>query len=183
MLGQKKNKRPIDKQKRLMVYCGLVAAIAIVIILLGKGVIGGSSANKANATTVAGSTQNLIASVAGETNPAIDEDGSYYSKDEVALYIHTYGHLPKNFVTKSDAEAAGWSGGSVEKYFPGGAIGGDVFKNYEKLLPTGKTYYECDIDTLGKDSRGAKRIIFSDDGYIYYTEDHYNTFETLYEGK
>ena len=56
------------------------------------------------------------------------------------------------------------------------------FGNYEGLLPEadGRTYTECDIDTLGADSRGAKRIVFSNDGLIYYTEDHYETFELLY---
>ena len=56
------------------------------------------------------------------------------------------------------------------------------FGNYEGLLPEadGRTYAECDIDTLGADSRGAKRIVFSNDGLIYYTEDHYETFELLY---
>ncbi len=119
-----------------------------------------------------------------ETQTAIDENGKYYSKDEVALYIHTYGHLPSNFVSKKDAKAAGWSGGSLEPYFPGCVIGGDYFGNYEGLLPKkkGRTYYECDIDTKGKRSRGAKRIIFSNDGYIYYTDDHYESFTELYKG-
>ena len=110
------------------------------------------------------------------------EDGWYYSKEDVALYIHTYGHLPDNFITKKEAEALGWSGGSVEKYAPGMAIGGSRFGNYEGLLPEadGRTYTECDIDTEGASSRGAKRIVFSNDGLIYYTEDHYKSFELLY---
>ena len=85
-------------------------------------------------------------------------------------------------MTKEEARKAGWNGGSVENYFPGCCIGGDYFGNYEKLLPTakGRSYSECDIATLGKSSRGAKRIIFSNDGLIYYTEDHYNSFELLY---
>ena len=114
--------------------------------------------------------------------PPIDEDGYYYSKDDVAEYIHTYGKLPANFITKSEAEGYGWSGGSVERYFDGGAIGGDVFSNREGLLPkaSGRIYYECDIDTLGKDSRGAKRIVYSNDGLIYYTPDHYESFTLLY---
>ena len=118
------------------------------------------------------------------TQAAIDEDGSYFSRDDVALYIHTYGRLPDNFVTKKEAQAAGWTGGSVEAYFPGCAIGGDRFGNYEGLLPKkkGRTYYECDIDTQGRRSRGAKRIIFSNDGYIYYTDDHYESFTELYKG-
>ena len=112
----------------------------------------------------------------------IDEDGSYTSKDDVALYLHTYGHLPGNFITKKDAQALGWPGGSLEPYAPGMCIGGSRFGNYEGLLPEaeGRTYTECDIDTLGADSRGAKRIVFSNDGLIYYTEDHYETFELLY---
>ena len=112
----------------------------------------------------------------------IDEDGSYTTKDDVALYIHTYGHLPDNFITKKDAQALGWPGGSLEPYAPGKCIGGSRFGNYEGLSPEadGRTYTECDIDTLGADSRGAKRIVFSNDGLIYYTEDHYETFELLY---
>lgn len=115
-----------------------------------------------------------------EQLPAIDENGSYTSKDDVALYIHTYGHLPHNFITKNEARELGWEGGSVEDYAPGCSIGGDRFGNYEGALPEGKKYTECDIDTLGKSSRGAKRIVFSNDGCIYYTDDHYETFELLY---
>ena len=114
--------------------------------------------------------------------PAIDEDGEYTKRDDVALYIHTYGHLPKNFITKNEARKLGWSGGGLDDYAPGKAIGGDKFGNYEGLLPTkeGRQYYECDIDTVGKSSRGAKRIIFSNDGLIYYTSDHYESFTLLY---
>lgn len=112
----------------------------------------------------------------------IDEDGAYTTKDDVALYIHTYGHLPDNFITKKDAQALGWPGGALEPYAPGKCIGGSRFGNYEGLLPEadGRTYTECDIDTLSADSRGAKRIVFSNDGLIYYTEDHYKSFELLY---
>jgi len=123
----------------------------------------------------------------GETDtpddpPALAEDGSYTTRDDVALYLHLYGHLPDNFITKREAEKLGWSGGSLEPYAPGCCIGGDRFGNYEGNLPKadGRTYKECDIDTLGAKSRGAKRIVFSNDGLIYYTEDHYNTFTLLY---
>ena len=121
------------------------------------------------------------AEAAAET-PAIDEDGVYTTKDDVALYLHTYGHLPSNFITKKEAEKLGWSGGSLEPYAPGKCIGGSHFGNYEGILPEkdGRSYTECDIDTLGADKRGAKRIVFSSDGLIYYTEDHYETFELLY---
>lgn len=111
-----------------------------------------------------------------------DEHGSYTSKDEVALFIHVYGRLPDNFISKKEAEKLGWSGGSLEPYAPGKCIGGSRFGNYEGILPdrNGRTYTECDIDTLGASKRGAKRIVFSNDGLIYYTEDHYESFELLY---
>ena len=111
-----------------------------------------------------------------------DKDGVYTTKDDVALYIYTYGELPKNFITKKEAQKLGWTGGSLEPYAPGCCIGGSYFGNYEGSLPEkkGRSYTECDIDTLGKSSRGAKRIVFSNDGLIYYTGDHYKTFELLY---
>lgn len=113
---------------------------------------------------------------------APDRDGFYYSRDDVALYIHTYGELPPNYITKKQAEKLGWTGGSIDKYMKGGAIGGTYFGNYEGVLPDaeGRKWTECDIDTDGKSSRGAKRIVFSNDGLIYYTEDHYESFTLLY---
>jgi hypothetical protein len=113
----------------------------------------------------------------------LDENGSYTTKDDVALYIHTYGHLPPNFITKKEAQMAGWVGGSLEQVLPGMCIGGDYFGNYEGQLPKakGRKWTECDINTLGAKSRGAERIVFSNDGLIYYTSDHYESFELLYD--
>lgn len=117
-----------------------------------------------------------------ETEALLDPDGWYYSAEDVALYLVTYGELPSNFITKNEARDLGWEGGSVQRYKEGAAIGGDKFGNREGILPKadGRQYYECDIDTDGKSSRGAKRIVFSNDGLIYYTEDHYETFILLY---
>lgn len=119
-----------------------------------------------------------VASPAKEDD-VIVRDGAYYSKEDVARYIGKFnGRLPKNFITKSQARALGWQGGPLEPYAPGKAIGGDRFGNYEGRLPDG-TYKECDIDTLKK-PRGAKRLIFTTDGKtIYYTPDHYETFERI----
>ena len=114
------------------------------------------------------------------TESSIAEDGSYTTKEDVALYIHTYGKLPQNFITKKQARELGWGGGSLEPYAPGMCIGGDRFGNYEGLLPEGHSYTECDVNTLGASSRGAERIIFSSDGLIYYTGDHYASFTLLY---
>lgn len=113
------------------------------------------------------------------------QGGTYTTKEDVALYIHLYGRLPDNFITKKEAQQLGWTGGSLEPYAPGCCIGGSRFGNYEGLLPeaNGRTWTECDINTLGADSRGAERIVFSNDGLIYYTGDHYKTFELLYGGE
>ena len=113
----------------------------------------------------------------------IREDGTYTGKEEVALYIHTYGKLPSNYITKTEAKKKGWDPekGNLGKVCPGFSIGGDRFSNYEGHLPEkdGRKYYECDIDyRVG--SRNAKRIVYSNDGLVYYTDDHYNTFELLY---
>lgn len=107
----------------------------------------------------------------GSGSAAIAEDGIYDSKEDVALYLHTYGKLPKNYVTKSQY--------NKDKYL---CVGGDRFYNKEGLLPNkaGRLYYECDIDTYGSTSRGAKRIVFSNDGLVYYTGDHYKSFTLLY---
>lgn len=113
----------------------------------------------------------------------VQEDGIYTSKDEVAVYIHTYGHLPSNYITKSEAKELGWVSkeGNLDEVAPGKSIGGDSFGNYEKMLPEeeGRKYYECDIDFDGT-YRNEKRIIYSNDGLIFYTGDHYETFEQVY---
>lgn len=118
-----------------------------------------------------------------EQAPALPEDGQYDDKDNVALYIHLYGKLPSNYVTKKDAEALyGWQGGALDVIAPGKAIGGNYYGNYEGLLPDadGREWTECDIGTIGQTKRGAERIVFSNDGLIYYTPDHYESFEPLY---
>ena len=115
---------------------------------------------------------------------AAEEDGHYSSAEDVALYLMLYGHLPDNFITKKEAQALGWDSreGNLWDVAPGMSIGGDVFGNREGLLPgkKGRVYYECDIDYEGG-YRGGKRIVFSNDGLIYYTQDHYETFECLCE--
>ena len=137
--------------------------------------------NKTNKTD-SGSISTTEKKQIDETDGYLDKDGSYTSKEDVMNYLIEYGQLPNNFITKKEAKKLGWSEGSLEPYAPGKCIGGDYFGNYEEVLPvvSGRTYHECDIDTLNAKSRGAKRIIYSDDGQIYYTKDHYKTFTLLY---
>ena len=114
----------------------------------------------------------------------VSEDGEYTDKEHVAEYLRRFRHLPANYITKSQAEKLGWvsNWGNLWKVAPGKSIGGDRFGNYEGALPEkrGRTWYECDIDFDGK-YRNEKRILYSSDGLIYYTDDHYETFEDITE--
>lgn len=157
----------------------LGSVLAVILLLLAS--FFGLDVDIPEAAEPAYPTSSVYETVAEDTElPA--PDGSYSTKDEVALYIHTYGSLPDNYITKSEAKKLGWEGGGLDKYAYGMCIGGDRFGNYEGLLPDapGREWTECDIDTLHKESRGAKRIVFSNDGLIYYTDDHYESFELLY---
>lgn len=154
----------------------LAAAFALIVALVAvpgctKQASPGASDSGTSSTSAAPSTQ-------------VDESGYYYSVEDVVLYLETYGTLPPNYITKSEARDLGWQGGSVERYQEGAAIGGDTFGNREGNLPRANgTYRECDIDTDGRNSRGAERLIYTDDGDptngcgpYYYTDDHYESF-------
>ena len=159
-----------------------LTALLLLLALLLSLTACGDAVQTSDTIQQAAQTVQEIAAAQEEETPAIEEDGTYTTKEDVARYIHTYGHLPENFITKKQAQALGWEGGSLEPYAPGKCIGGSRFGNYEGTLPEkdGRTYTECDIDTLGASKRGGKRIVFSNDGLVYYTEDHYETFELLY---
>ena len=168
----------------------LLPILLVVLLLAGYFFFGGGDSpapvpeNAEPAAAVTAAPEALVPET--ETQPeSIDEDGSYTTKEDLVLYIHTYGHLPGNFVTKEEARAAGWEGGGLDEVLPGMCIGGDRFGNREGLLPKaeGRTWTECDVNTLHAKSRGAERIVFSNDGLIYYTGDHYDSFALLYDGK
>lgn len=112
----------------------------------------------------------------------VKRDGWYDTKEEVAVYLTEFDTLPDNFLTKKEAEALGWqsSRGNLWNVANGKSIGGDRFGNYEKLLPdaSGRRWTECDIGYDGG-YRGGERIVFSNDGLIYYTGDHYASFEQV----
>ena len=112
----------------------------------------------------------------------VTKDGWYDAMEEVAVYLKLFDQLPDNYLTKSEAEKLGWNNkkGNLGKVAPGCSIGGDRFGNYEGILPDkkGRKWTECDIDFDGG-YRGGERIVFSNDGLIYYTDDHYNTFTQI----
>ena len=183
-------------KKKISIFLFLIMLVVAAVTGCGKAAISSVSetsealvmqSQAAGTETVAETAEAIYTATETQTEPEtpdiIDENGTYTSKAEVALYIHTYGHLPDNYITKSEAEALGWvsSKGNLAEAAPGKSIGGDKFGNREGLLPdkSGRKYYECDIDYVSG-TRNAKRIIFSNDGLVYYTEDHYESFEKLY---
>ncbi len=125
----------------------------------------------------------VVMSSHGEASDAdLPEYGAYYyDLENVVLYLTIYDELPPNYITKAEARDLGWEGGSVEDYLDGAAIGGDRFGNREGLLPeaSGRSYTECDIDTDGYGSRGARRLVFSNDGLYFYSADHYESFDEV----
>ena len=155
----------------------------LLVVVLGLALLCGKSTVETGIPENEATVMDMLTTVADETEPSISEDGTYTTKEEVAEYINLYGHLPSNFITKKEAKNLGWvsSEGNLNEVAPGMSIGGDYFGNYEGLLPEAedRDYYECDIDFDGT-YRNQKRIVFSNDGLVYYTEDHYESFELLY---
>ncbi|MDO5118446.1 MAG: ribonuclease domain-containing protein [Coriobacteriales bacterium] len=118
----------------------------------------------------------------------VEKGGSYTSKVEVALYIHKYGRVPDNYISKTKARNAGWinTEGNLWDVLPGKSIGGGGYYNEgwgdEPILPEtpeGRDWRECDINYQGG-YRGPERLVYSDDGLVFYTGDHYESFERLY---
>lgn len=126
--------------------------------------------------------QNTAANVTANTNKiTVSQTGTYSDKDHVAKYIYQFKKLPSNYITKGEAKKLGWqTKGTLDKVAPGKSIGGDRYGDYENKLPkaNNRKWTECDIDYV-KGNRNAKRIIFSNDGLIYYTNDHYKSFTKL----
>ncbi|MEA4929568.1 MAG: ribonuclease domain-containing protein [Candidatus Limiplasma sp.] len=116
--------------------------------------------------------------------PAVTKGKAYLTRDDVAAYLHQYGTLPPNYLTRDQAKALGWSSrkDNLGQVAPGSAIGGDRFENREGLLPAakGRTWNECDVNT-NDGHRSDERLVYSNDGLIYYTPDNHRSFEQLYK--
>lgn len=162
----------------------LAIALLILMALLALWLLRGRTAEGTDVSgeTAAAAQTDETPAPAAESEAPLDEQGTYTTKEDVSAYLAQYGKLPWNFITKAQARSLGWEGGALDEYAYGRCIGGDSFGNYEGLLPEGegRSYYECDINTLHADSRGAERIVYSGDGLIYYTNDHYESFSLLY---
>ncbi len=101
------------------------------------------------------------------------------TKDEkVIAYVKSNHQLPDFYITKSEAKSKGWipSKGNLCDVLKGKAIGGDKFSNREKQLPKGEQYYEADVN-YNCGNRNADRIIFTKNGDVWLTKNHYKSFE------
>lgn len=181
----------------------LLLALSLACALAGcTGLLGGSSSGagaSSSSASAAATSSGFTASVSPSDDSyaenhlvseayvapdiTVSKNGEYTDKDHVALYIHEFGKVPSNYVTKTKARNAGWvnTEGNLWDVLPGKSIGGGGFYNDDNMMPDapGREWFECDIDYEGG-FRNAKRIVYSNDGLIYYTDDHYNTFQRLY---
>ncbi|OCQ51193.1 Ribonuclease precursor [Photorhabdus australis subsp. thailandensis] len=146
--------------------------------------VGKTAAEAAAAKTVAASTAKSI-------NNAAHNAANYaglkmdlkttQAANEAVESLKTTGQLPKNYVTKSQAVNNGWKPGkALNNTTPGGQLGGDIFENSNNLLPSspGRVWREADIgldNTMSRGNQPGTRLLYSNDGLLYITTDHYET--------
>ena len=157
------------RNRRVLLFVLLLTAV----LLLTGCAAGASGTQKKNGNTAAPAAEPAPTATPGPMDEA----------QRIADYLFEYGKLPDYFLTKREAQAKGWDSqyNYVSDVAPGMSIGGDYFGNYEKKLPVvqGRKYYEADCFYRGG-KRNAYRIIYSNDGHVWYTGDHYNTFTELF---
>lgn len=100
------------------------------------------------------------------------------NEDTVINYVKSNQRLPDYYITKGEARKQGWvaSKGNLCDVLPGRAIGGDTFSNREKILPSGNKYFEADVN-YNCGNRNADRIVFTKNGEVWLTKNHYKSFE------
>jgi len=155
--------------------------------ILSCGEVGGNANSSSSSDAYSSSSSIVYSSSSQNILDAISEAEKYTAKDSVAAYIYLFHKLPSNYVNKASGEALyeNKTGNTFSKWnfnpwtLLGVMIGGDTYYNNENLLPPGNSYRECDVDYYNS-SRGTKRLVYTLDGIIYYTADHYETFTPIY---
>lgn len=165
--------------KKLLAFAAsLFLVLGVVLGCGGKQASAPASQPAASASVSKGTT---VTTKQGVT-VTVEQGKAYTDKDHVAAYLHVYKGLPPNYITKAQAQKLGWKQkGTLDKVAPGKSIGGDIFRNYEKMLPARKdrVWKECDIDYV-RGNRNEKRICFSNDGLVFYSGSHYRNFVQLF---
>lgn len=168
--------------------------VAEVVTPGGVGAAGAIGVGKTAAEATAAKAEAVAASIVKNTNNAAHNSANYAglkldlktteAANEVIESLRSTGQLPSKYVNKMNAYASGWSEGkAVNNYVPGGQIGGDIFRNSDGLLPSaqGRIWFEADIGLSNTMSRGnaaqpASRLLYSSDGLLYVTPEHYSSF-------
>ncbi|GKX59915.1 hypothetical protein SOASR031_22300 [Leminorella grimontii] len=148
--------------------------LLVVFLLL---IIGGLAFNFLHSNN--GGISDGAAGSISSSSQAVQDIDRLTQRQTVVNYVREHGRLPDYYITKSQARSQGWDArdGNLCSVLPGKAIGGDRFSNREKRLPQakGRTWFEADIN-YRCGHRGAERLLYSDDGLIYVTIDHYQRF-------
>lgn len=158
---------------------------AIAGLLLGMLVmylVNNFTIEKKNNTNNTKSEQVSYGSTASEENNINTSDrqsiDQLTEEKRVISYVKQNHQLPDYYITKNEARRQGWnpSQGNLCEILPGRAIGGDKFSNREGNLPKGERYFEADVN-YNCGNRNADRIVFTEDGDVYLTKNHYKSFE------
>ena len=171
-------------KKKLMALAALLTVLALVLgSCVADPAVTARKKKKARPTAVVTAVPEATAAPADTEAPeGTEEPGPIIEPQRIADYIFEHGELPENFITKQEAKDLGWDSyvNYVSDVAPGMSIGGDYFGNYQGKLPRvkGRKYYEADCWYTGG-KRNQYRIIYSNDGHVWYTEDHYNTFTEM----
>lgn len=165
---------------------GALIALLLALLLVLSSCAAGEAGVTGKRKKTSRPAETATVTPAPEASPApeaTEEPGPRAAAQRLADYLFEYGELPDTFLTKKEVQALGWHKGYryVSDAAPGMSIGGDYFGNYEGKLPVvkGRRYYEADCWYQGG-PRNEYRIIYSTDGHVWYTEDHYETFEELF---
>ena len=173
-------------KRRFAALIALLLAGLLILAGCGKNTAGTVAAPAAPAAAEVTTAFTVVTAAPEEEAAAPKEEtaGPITDPQGIADYLFAHGELPPNFITKAEAQALGWDGGDLSRYAPGKSIGGDTFGNYEGQLPKakGRKFRECDVRYSGG-KRGAERIVYSNDGHVWYTADHYETFTELFPSK
>ena len=159
----------------------LLALAVVGLVLFAQAALAGGGGR--NTPTPAPAAETPAPQSAAGMTPTPVPEGPIIDPQSIADYLFAHGELPDNFITKKEARALGWdsSRNYLSDVAPGMSIGGDYFGNYEGRLPVeqGVEYHEADCWYTGG-KRNAYRVIYSNQGRVWYTEDHYETFTELF---
>ncbi|WP_276526768.1 ribonuclease domain-containing protein, partial [Lonsdalea britannica] len=157
----------------------------------GVGAAGAIGVGKTVAEATVAKAEAVAANAARNANNAASYAGlkmdlkTTEAANEVVESLRSTGQLPQNYVNKAQATANGWKPGkALNNTNPDGQLGGDIFENSTNLLPSvpGRVWQEADIglkNTMSRSNQPGTRLLYSNDGLLYITTDHYETATSI----